>query len=246
MSSVTEQKPGESSLGHMPNDRWTFDQSVTAVFSDMLTRSIPQYEVMRQCVFDLGTHWVQPGTAIVDLGCSRGDALAPFVSKFQQQNTYFGAEISKPMLTAAKDRFYNEIARGFVNIAELDLRTGYPRVAASLTLCILTLQFTPLEHRQRILYDAYLNTVEGGAFMLVEKILGSSAGINNTMVNLYHERKRAAGYSTEEIERKKMALEGVLVPITARWNEELLGSAGFRQVDCFWRWMNFSGWIAIK
>jgi hypothetical protein len=38
----------------------------------------------------------------------------------------------------------------------------------------------------------------------------------------------------------------VLVPVTARWNEELLASAGFRQVDAFWRYMNFVGWIAIK
>ena len=42
------------------------------------------------------------------------------------------------------------------------------------------------------------------------------------------------------------SLEGVLVPVTASWNEELLAKAGFKQIDCFWRWMNFAGWIAIK
>lgn len=54
------------------------------------------------------------------------------------------------------------------------------------------------------------------------------------------------GYTQEEIRRKRLALEGVLVPVTAKWNEELLHNAGFRQVDCFWRWMNFAGWIALK
>ncbi|GAB7188362.1 hypothetical protein ATKI12_8193 [Kitasatospora sp. Ki12] len=29
-------------------------------------------------------------------------------------------------------------------------------------------------------------------------------------------------------------------------NVELLGQAGFQRVDCFWRWMNFAGWIAVK
>jgi 4-aminobutyrate aminotransferase/(S)-3-amino-2-methylpropionate transaminase len=38
----------------------------------------------------------------------------------------------------------------------------------------------------------------------------------------------------------------VLVPLTARWNEEALLSAGFREVDSFWRWMNFAGWVAVK
>lgn len=45
---------------------------------------------------------------------------------------------------------------------------------------------------------------------------------------------------------KRKSLEGVLVPITAKWNEELLESAGFSQIDCFWRCLNFAGWIAIK
>lgn len=43
-----------------------------------------------------------------------------------------------------------------------------------------------------------------------------------------------------------MDLKGVLVPLTAKWNEMMLHEAGFRYVDSFWRWMNFAGWIAIK
>lgn len=33
---------------------------------------------------------------------------------------------------------------------------------------------------------------------------------------------------------------------TAKWNEELLQMSGFREIDCFWRWVNFAGWIAVK
>ena len=54
------------------------------------------------------------------------------------------------------------------------------------------------------------------------------------------------GYSQDEIDRKRYSLEGVLVPLTAKWKEQLINSAGFRYTDCFWRWMNFAGWIAIK
>ena len=65
------------------------------------------------------------------------------------------------------------------------------------------------------------------------------------MVKHYHQLKKHNGYSDELIERKRLSLEGVLVPVTARWNEELLRSAGFTQVDCFWRWMNFSAWVGV-
>ena len=78
------------------------------------------------------------------------------------------------------------------------------------------------------------------------KCLGNSARIDELMVEQYLDGKRANGYSDEQIDRKKASLEGVLVPVTAHWNEELLSMAGFRQIDCFWRWMNFAGWVGIK
>ena len=230
----------------MPSDTWKFDESVTTVFTDMLRRSIPQYDVMRSTVFDIGCALRQSETAIVDLGCSRGDALAPFIERYGAENRYVGVEVSQPMLDAARERFAPEIASGTVDIQELDLRTGYPECRASVTLCVLSLQFTPIDHRQKILHDVFKHTAPGGALILVEKVLGATAELTQLMVNLYHRLKSEHGYTTEEVERKRLALEGILVPVTARWNEELMRGAGFTQIDCFWRWMNFAGWVAKK
>jgi tRNA (cmo5U34)-methyltransferase len=237
----------KSSLGHMPGgDRWMFDQSVTDVFGDMLRRSIPQYEIMRRTVFDVGAEFVQPNTHIVDLGCARGDALAAFIETCGAANSYVGVDVSAPMLTAARARFAEPIAAGWARFSDLDLREAYPHGSASVTLCVLTLQFTPIEYRQRIVQDIFRNTVPGGALILVEKVLGKTAGLGNMMSKLYHAHKNNNGYSAEEIQRKRLALEGVLVPVTAHWNEEMLAAAGFQEIDCFWRWMNFAGWVAVK
>ena len=65
-------------------------------------------------------------------------------------------------------------------------------------------------------------------------------------VELFLQIKRENGYSESQIDRKRMSLEGVLVPVTARWNEELLHQEGFASVDCFWRHLNFAGWVAVK
>ena len=235
-----------SSLGHMPEDRWVFDDSVTRVFDDMLQRSIPQYAVMRRAVFDVGRLFVRPGTDIVDLGCSRGEAMAPFAARFGGENRYIGIEVSKPMLEACRRRFDQLIGSGSMQLLDLDLRRGYPPVNSSLTLAVLTLQFTPIEYRQRIVRDVWKHLVPNGAFVMVEKILGATADLDALMVDCYYQMKRESGYSQEEIDRKRYALEGVLVPMAARWNEELLAQAGFAQIDCFWRWMNFAAWVAVK
>ena len=89
----------------IPRGAWQFDQEVTAVFDDMLQRSIPQYNAMRMVTFEVGRRFVQPATAIIDMGCSRGQALLPFVSNFGADNDYIGLEISDPMIEAALDNF---------------------------------------------------------------------------------------------------------------------------------------------
>lgn len=226
----------------IPYGRWDFDDDVTAVFDDMLERSIPQYNIMRQSVIDIGLQYVQPDTWVIDLGCSRGEALAPFVDQCKD-NRFLGIEVSEPMMLASRYRFAGNEK---VVIRHADLRTHYPQEKASVTLSILTLQFIPIEYRQRLIQQMYDNTVSGGVVILVEKVLGATASIDALMVELYYRLKGANGYTQEQIERKRLSLEGVLVPVTATWNVELLQQAGFRQTDCFWRWMNFAGWIAIR
>ena len=94
--------------------------------------------------------------------------------------------------------------------------------------------------------EVYDRTLPGGAFILVEKVLGSSAPVDAILTDLYEDLKRRNGYSQQNIDRKRLSLEGVLVPLTAGWNENLLRRAGFGDVECFWRSLNFAGWVAVK
>jgi tRNA (cmo5U34)-methyltransferase len=230
----------------VPGDKWHFDADVADVFDDMLSRSIPQYEIMRKAVVDLAALHRRRRMWIVDLGCSRGEAIAPLLDRFGADNHYIGIDVSEPMLEAARSRFHTWIDQGVVEIQKMDLRERFPHVYSCVTLSVLTLQFVPIEYRMTVIQRVYDSLLPGGAFILVEKILGANAELDKDFVRLYYDLKSSNGYSQEQIERKRLSLEGVLVPVTARMNQEMLMEAGFRQVDCFWRWMNFAGWIAIK
>jgi len=180
------------------------------------------------------------------MGASRGEAIAALIDKYAMKNRFHLIEISPPMLETLKERFKHFIAINSVAVLDCDLRRDFPPVDASVIQSILTLQFTPIEYRQQILRRVYNSLLPGGIFIIVEKVLGETAEIDEIMVNLYYKMKATNGYNQEQIERKRLSLEGVLVPVTASWNIELLRAAGFRQIDCFWRWMNFAGWMAIK
>ncbi len=240
-----------NSLGHLAKSEsgaWEFDEQVAGCFDDMISRSVPGYETMRSVCFGVGCRYVRPGSVIADLGCSRGGALAEFVEKYGNTCEYVGVEVSPPMLEAARARFAKAIAAGHVRIVDCDLRRDYPIEAAgaSLTLACLTLQFTPIEYRHRIVRRVFNHTVPGGAFLLVEKVMGATAESDDLLEKVYLDFKASSGYSQEAIQRKKLALEGRLVPVTAMWNEDLLRAAGFNAVECIWRHYNFAAWLAVK
>ena len=224
----------------LPSGKWKFDEAVTEVFDNMLERSIPDYEGMRRTTTELATRFAKPNTAVVDLGCSRGAALKPIEKNLSKSVSYFGIEVSEPMRKAA----IKEIP--FATILDTDLRSSYPPVSASVTLSVLTLQFIPIEYRQQIIQRVFDTTIQGGAFLLVEKVLGSDSFTNQMLIETYLNRKGQNGYTAEQIQRKRESLEGVLVPVTADWNLELLRSAGFKNIECYWRHLNFSAWIAVK
>ena len=235
----------QSSVAHEPRgSKWEFDDSVTNVFDDMLERSIPDYKNMRDLVHKLTIKYAKQGTIIMDLGCSTGGAIEQAVKELKN-NQFIGIEVSKSMREQARENFktYHN-----VNIINHDLRHGLPstHMNTSVILSILTIQFTPIEYRLNILKDIYQTLSGDGVFIFVEKVLGETAEIDNTLVDLYYGLKGENGYTQEKIQKKRKSLEGVLVPVTSSWNIELLRKAGFENIDCFWRNLNFAGYIAVK
>lgn len=223
-----------------PKPKWEFDDDVARCFDNMLQRSIPDYENMRHLVYSIGRHFVKGGT-IMDIGCSNGNAVLPFVKEYK--NPFMLIDVSESFLDLCRQGFKNYPN---VKIMNHDLRNGVPSVSSCLILSILTVQFTPIEYRQKIINSVYESLQPGGAFIMVEKLLGSSFDIDTVLVDEYYEMKSEHQYTQEQIQSKRKSLEGVLVPVTEQWNMDLLRSAGFQKIECFWRYLNFAGWLAIK
>jgi tRNA (cmo5U34)-methyltransferase len=234
--------------------RWEFDASVADAFEDMLAKSIPQYSVMRELVTKAADWHIdrakfagrRPG--VLDLGASRGSALAPLVDRWGAGAHFTAVEVSPPMLAYLNERFAGMIEAEVVTVREHDLREGLPpmRHAPAVILSVLTLQFVPIEYRQRLLRECYEQLTPGGALIVVEKVLGEALETDKLLVDLYYDMKRENGYTQEAVDRKRLALEGVLVPLTSDFNVHLLRSAGFDLVEQLWAYLNFRGWIAVR
>ena len=245
-------------------DHWAFDEEVARVFDDMLGRSIPHYQAMREAVTNLGSRFITKDSYVIDLGTSRGEQIARFYGEGVKQGNrnltdayYIGLEISDPMLEAASRRFDG---MNYIDIKKYDLRDGIneqsldpellyePPLDESTTLitAVLTMMFVPVDTRLKLLSDIYELLSDGGAFIMVEKMLGEGSAIDELLVGEYYRHKADMGYSNDDIERKRLSLQGVLVPSQPSTHIDNLKNLGFRHVDCFWRWMNFAGFIAVK
>lgn len=228
-------------------NKFSFDSETTNCFTDMISRSVPDYSNMRKVIFNVSKHFVTKSTDIVDIGCSNGESILPFIRKFGAQNTYRLIDVSESMINAVKERYKGFVDCGIMDIIKHDLRNGLPMIYdSSVVLSVLTLQFVPIEYRQKILQNIYESIRPGGCFVIVEKILANNEDMNRVFVDEYYNIKRENGYSEEQIQSKKKALENVLIPLTENMNTELLRRSGFKNIDCFWRFLNFAGYICLK
>ena len=225
---------------------WSFDESVAVVFDDMLSRSIPGYEEMRNAVIRMVEPIVPNGGVVLDLGCSHGEMIAAMQQKFSSSLhlSYVGIDYSSAMVTRARQRFYTDDT---VSIIHADLKdVELTRLRYDVVLSILTLQFVPVEYRQELLRQAHNSVTHNGCFILVEKILGENHVAQEHLVNVYLQMKKDNHYTDEQITKKRASLENVLVPLRASENIRLLKEAGFTTVQPFWQNLNFVGIYASK
>lgn len=229
----------------MPNGDWQFDQSVADVFPDMLKRSIPNYEWMRESTSRI----ISAATGsrpldILDIGCSDGQEYLQLCADGVKVSNYIGLDCSEPMIEKAEKAYGGD---GISDWSYWDFRNYLPDFSGQfdVILSILTMQFIPVEYRAKLLCEIHMNMHENGVFIFVEKTLGESQIGHENNVNAYHTMKYDNGYSVEAIEAKRLSLENIMQPMSARENENMLKDAGFT-VQRYWQSFNFVGWAAYK
>ncbi|MBU0483328.1 MAG: carboxy-S-adenosyl-L-methionine synthase CmoA [Proteobacteria bacterium] len=223
-----------------------FNRQVAEVFDDMLSRSVPCYGQVMDLSTRILTQKLQPGDTIFDLGCSTGTTLIELARRLPQEDLQFvgfdnsaamiGKASSKAEMYTMKDRL-NFIEQ---DITELDLQDG------GAIIMNYTLQFIRPMMRQEFIKKIRTFLRPGGVLIISEKVISHDPMLNRTFIDLYLDFKRESGYSELEISRKREAMENILIPFSVEENLTLMKDAGFSSVETFFRWFNFSSFVAIK
>lgn len=223
-----------------------FGANTAAVFDDMLDRSIPQYRELQRMMGELAGEMATPGSRIYDLGCSTGITLHSVDQTVDPDTTLVGVDYSEPMLEKARENLSEGYQSGRMQFHQADLNEGFEVSNASVVILNLTLQFVRPMNRENLLESIVEGLNPGGGLILIEKVLGDDAFLNRLWIKLYYDMKRRNGYSETEIAQKREALENVLIPYRPEENVKILRRAGFDEVDMFFKWYNFAGFLALK
>lgn len=228
---------------------FTFDAAVSRVFDDMVSRSVPYYTDIQRLQTELAVEFLPEGDSVVcDVGCSTGTTIALLAShpRCPAGARFVGIDNSPHMLAEARAKLDQPLAQRRVELLEADLNAGIELPACNVLLMNWTLQFVRPIYRESLVQKVHAALRPGGALFLSEKVLVSDSMLNRLYIDLYLRYKMEQGYTNEELQRKREALENVLVPYRIDENVALLQRCGFRTVDTYFRWINFACLVAVK
>jgi tRNA (cmo5U34)-methyltransferase len=224
---------------------FAFNAEVANVFDDMVSRSVPFYHEIQRMIAEMAADFATPGSSVYDLGCSTGTTLLNINSVVDPSVKFVGVDYSPEMLEKCRGNFTAGMKREF-DLVEQDLNQGIMIDNASVVIMCLTLQFVRPLYREQIIQTIFNQLNPTGCLILVEKILGEDTLFNRLFIKYYYEMKKRNDYSLTEITQKREALENVLIPYKLSENQELLKKCGFRYIDTFFKWNNFTGMVAVK
>ncbi|MGL5082976.1 MAG: carboxy-S-adenosyl-L-methionine synthase CmoA [Microcoleaceae cyanobacterium] len=224
---------------------FVFNDEVVQVFDDMVSRSVPLYREVIACAVQWTIAYVQPRTRIIDVGCSTGTFLELLGRFLQSPAILVGVDSSQSMLDKAQEKL-TQIQTDH----KIELICGQAENCSfentSVVVMNYTLQFLPLSQRQKLLQGIYEGLVPGGLLFLSEKVRSPVPQFQETVTQHYEAFKARNGYAQTEIERKKEALENVLIPLTEVEQVQMLRTCGFKAVDSLIKLHNFVSFVALK
>lgn len=229
---------------------FAFDERVARVFDNMVSRSVPFYSEIQRIQSDITMDFLPEDAAVVcDLGCSTGTTIKHMAThpKCPPTAHFIGYDNSEPMLDKARAKLADEIQTGKVSLLTADLSHLPELPACNVIVMNWTLQFVRPIERDHLLKNIYSALKPGGVLFLSEKILGDDSVLNRLYIDHYLQFKKSqSGYTDAENQRKREALENILIPYRLDENYALLERAGFKHIDTYFRWFNFACILAVK
>jgi len=220
----------------------TFDDASTP-YDQIYPRCILRYreihEVMLYFLTSLGRDFID----IVELGVGAGELTAEVLRRFPEAGVE-AIDLSAKMLEAAGQRLLPYKDR--VNLIHSDFGTYEFMREYDLAISSMAMHHLPDKDKLKLMKSIHRSLKEEGVFLFGDLIQSPSSYLDKKFFRIWKNYLRFNGLSRDEIEsRVKGHLNNDLpatLPEILHWMKE----AGFRDVDCLWKYFNHAVVVGIK
>jgi tRNA (cmo5U34)-methyltransferase len=238
-----ESRPVDETISAVPGE-WRFDKNVSKAFDSHVQKSVPFYDEIQRMVIELSEYFVRDHSVVYDLGSSTGTTLDLLsrVHAGKEDVQFIGFDLSNFMVKEARKKINRPNVRfHHKNIMDVEF-SPRPNFVTSL----FTIQFLTLAERRTLLTRINERLIEGGGLLIVEKVSAEHSCFEGIWTELYWDFKRRQGLTPEQILEKANSIRGVLKPLTADENIDLLRQTGYSRLETFFKWYNWAGFLALK
>lgn len=217
---------------HFENEAFQYD--------DLIPKLIPKYQEQHEIIIRLLSSKPSGKFRALDLGCGTGILSFLLLSKFSEASIV-SFDLAENMLKAAQTKllkYKDRITFQQGNFATDDIGQGYDVVLSGLS--IHHLKDKEKQELSKRIFNA-LNP--NGIFLTRDIVLGAT----ETLTEQYHEFWRQYIRSQGEDDGKWFAKYQIEdIPASVEDQLQWLKEAGFVDVGCHWRYINFAIWGGTK
>ena len=223
---------------------WYFDKKVSKVFDIHVNQSIPFYKEFHQQIANISEFYCKDHSVIYDLGCSTGNFIHE-ISKIKRKNlNIIGIDDSKKMIELCKLKT-DKIKKNNVQLKCGDIfKLRFQKT--DLVVCSLVLPFFTRPKQIQLIKKIYKSLNSDGAAIFLNKSISKHANFENIFNQLYSDFKLSKGILPSDVLKKTKSLRSVHTINTTEDDLKLLKKVGFKKIDIFFKYLNFTGFLVEK
>lgn len=222
---------------------WSFNEKVAKIFDTHVNQSIPLYNEFHKQSAKIAEFYCKENALIYDLGCSTGKFMVE-VCKYKRSLQIIGVDNSKKMIQIAK-RKTSKVKNNKINFIYDDL-FNVKFKKSNFIFCGLLMPFFNKIEQKKLVKKIYSSLGFGDAAIIFNKSLSKYSNFENIFNQLYSDFKLKKGINASDILKKTRSLRSVHTINTPDYDIELFKKIGFRKIDIFFKYLNFTGFIIEK
>lgn len=209
-----------------------FDFNTIKDFDNHINTSIKGYDLLHNLIINLSGFFLNDTRTAVDYGCTSGRLINNISDTYEVKG--IGYDITdKNFIEGNADLIKADITD---NSFEID--------RADIYYLVFTLQFLPINEREKLLHKIYSYMPKSSILIVCEKEICGDGFIQEAFTFTNYDYKKN-NYTPEEILKKEEQLRNTMRCMTPDFNKRMFFNQGFTS-NLFFKSLNFSGYILTR